>query len=60
MSWYPSAVIRLAASFALLGLWLLLLFIGWTLGGAIHLLLAGALVLFPWREGRGTHGETGE
>jgi hypothetical protein len=32
--------------------WLVLLMIGWTLGGAIHLLLAAALVLFPWKQAR--------
>ena len=38
-----------AIAFAALSAWLGLLLIGWTLGGAIHLLLALALVLFPWR-----------
>ncbi len=42
---------RLAAAAAALGLWLVLFFLGRTAGGAIHLLLAGALalVLFPSR-----------
>ena len=30
-------------------LWMLLLLAGWALGGAVHLLLAPALGLFPWR-----------
>lgn len=30
--------------------WLVSLLIGWTLGGAVHLALVAALVLFPWRE----------
>jgi hypothetical protein len=60
MIWYPAAVTRLAVSFALLGLWLLLLFLGWTLGGVIHLLFAGALVLFPWREGKVMEGDPGD
>ena len=29
--------------------WLALLFMGYAAGGAVHLLLAGALGLFPWR-----------
>lgn len=29
--------------------WLLLLFVGWAFGGAVHLLLAVALWLFPWK-----------
>jgi hypothetical protein len=29
---------------------MLLLFLGWTFGGLIHLLLVGAAVAFPWRE----------
>jgi len=34
---------------ALLAAWLVLLFSGWVLAGAVHLLLALALLLFPWR-----------
>jgi len=34
---------------ALLSAWMLSLFTGWVLGGAAHLLLLAALVLFPWR-----------
>jgi hypothetical protein len=41
--------LRLILFSGLLSAWMILLFVGWTLGGAVHLLLAGALVLFPWR-----------
>lgn len=40
---------RLLASAACLSAWLILLFSGFSLGGAVHLLLAGALALFPWK-----------
>ena len=30
--------------------WLVFLLVGWALGGAIHLALVGALLVFPWRE----------
>ena len=40
-------------AFAALSAWLGLLLMGWTLGGAIHLLLVLAIVLFPWRRLRG-------
>jgi fucose permease len=36
-------------AFVALSAWLLLLLIGWTLGGVVHLLLALALIAFPWR-----------
>jgi hypothetical protein len=36
-------------AFAALSAWLLLLLIGWTLAGAVHLLLVAALIAFPWR-----------
>ncbi len=29
--------------------WLALLFVGYAAGGAVHLLLAGALGVFPWK-----------
>ncbi len=45
--------LRASLALPLLSLWLVLLFAGWTLGGAVHLLLLAALVLFPWREARG-------
>ena len=44
--------IRLFTCAVALAAWMLLLFVGWTLGGAIHLLLIAALVAFPWREVR--------
>jgi len=44
--------IRLLLSAVALASWMLLLFLGWTLGGAVHLLLVGAAVAFPWREVR--------
>lgn len=43
-------MLRLAASFALLSAWLVLLLMGWAFGGAVYLLLAAALAVFPWRE----------
>jgi hypothetical protein len=44
-----SPTFRLVASSALLSAWLFLLMIGWTLGGAVYLLLPVSLVLFPWK-----------
>ena len=35
---------------ALLSAWLVLLFTGVLLGGAIHLVLVASLVAFPWRQ----------
>lgn len=40
---------RTALSMAFFSAWLLLLFVGWAFGGAVHLLLAVALWLFPWK-----------
>jgi hypothetical protein len=40
---------RTALAFALLSTWLVALFAGFAGGGAVHLLLAGALFVFPWR-----------
>jgi len=40
-------------AFTALSAWLVLLLIGWTLGGAIHLLFALALLAFPWRRAGG-------
>jgi len=40
---------RLIASAALLSSWLALLFVGWTFGGAVYLLLLASLALFPWK-----------
>jgi len=46
----PSPAARAVISSALLSAWLILLFIGWSFGGAVYLLLAAALILFPWRQ----------
>lgn len=40
---------RLLLAAALLSSWLIFLFTGLALGGAVHLLLAAALAVFPWR-----------
>jgi len=47
LGWSPN--LRLLLSSTLLSAWLLLLLVGWILGGAVHLLLVAALVTFPWR-----------
>jgi hypothetical protein len=44
-----SPVLRAAVALLLFTSWLALLFAGYAFGGAIHLLLLGALVLFPWK-----------
>lgn len=44
-----SDVLRTALAMAALSAWMLSLFSGWVFNGAVHLLLAAALVLFPWR-----------
>ena len=44
-----SPTLRIALSAVALSSWIVLLFAGYTLGGAVHLLLAAGLVLFPWR-----------
>ncbi len=41
--------LRAALALVSLSAWLVLLFNGWTAAGAIHLLLAAAAALFPWR-----------
>lgn len=38
-----------ALALGLLSAWLVLLFAGWIAGGAVHLLLVAAAVVFPWR-----------
>jgi len=43
-----SPTLRLLISAALLSTWLVLLFSGWAFGGVVYLLLAAALVVFPW------------
>jgi hypothetical protein len=47
LRWTPN--LRLLLASALLSGWLLLLLVGWILGGAVHLLLVAALATFPWR-----------
>jgi hypothetical protein len=44
--------LRLLVAAALIPAWLLLLFTGHPFGGATHLLLVAALVVFPWRAAR--------
>ena len=44
-----SPTLRAAAALALFSAWLSGLLAGAVLGGALHLLLPAALVLFPWR-----------
>ena len=44
---------RILVSFVAVSGWLVLLMTGQALGGAVHLLLAAALVAFPWRRLRG-------
>jgi len=44
-----SPMLRTAAALSLFTGWLALLFSGFAWGGAVHLLLAGGLALFPWR-----------
>lgn len=44
-----SPTLRAAVALVLFSSWLALLFAGFALGGAIHLVLVAALVLFPWR-----------
>lgn len=41
--------LRAALALLLFTGWLALLFMGFAAGGAVHLLLAGGLVLFPWK-----------
>ena len=44
-----SSTLRAALALLLFTGWLGLLFVGYAAGGAVHLLLAGALGLFPWK-----------
>ena len=44
-----SPLTRSALALLLFSGWLALLFTGWAAGGAVHLLLAAAAVLFPWK-----------
>lgn len=42
-------MLRAALAVAVLSAWVVVLFSGWVGGGAAHLLLVAALLLFPWR-----------
>ena len=57
-----SPTLRAALALASLSAWLVLQFAGWTGGGAVHLLFAASLALFPWRalraDGRRSAAET--
>lgn len=44
-----SSTLRTGLALLLFTGWLALLFVGFAGGGAVHLLLAGALALFPWK-----------
>src|SRR3954463_746062 len=44
-----SPVLRAALALLFFSGWMALLFWGFAFGGGVHLLLAGALGLFPWR-----------
>ena len=46
-------LLRSAFGLTLFSAWLALFFAGLDGGGAVHLLLAAALVLFPWQSLRG-------
>ena len=56
----PTSTRRLAGVALALSAWLVLLFCGVALGGAIHLLLLVALAAFPWRELRPVAPAAGE
>ncbi|MND01465.1 hypothetical protein D3C83_204700 [compost metagenome] len=43
--------LRCLAAALLFSGWMTLLFAGFAWGGAVHLLLAASLLLFPWRTG---------
>ncbi|HYG63088.1 MAG TPA: hypothetical protein VEL74_10945 [Thermoanaerobaculia bacterium] len=51
-----SPLARAVLALVLFTAWLALLFAGFALGGAVHLLLAGSLALFPWRSLRRAEG----
>jgi hypothetical protein len=51
-----SPTVRAALALILFSCWLALLFAGFALGGAVHLLLLAALGLFPWRAAAGGPG----
>lgn len=54
----PSLMTPLQRTFvaaALFSTWIVCLLSGWAFGGAVHLALAGALAVFPWRDLRSRH-----
>ena len=48
----PASTFRLVLVGLAISGWMVLLFAGFTFGGAIHLLLLAGLAGFPWREPR--------
>ena len=42
--------VRLWLASAMFSGWMVFVLVGWVIGGAIHLLLAAALMLFPWHD----------
>lgn len=44
-----SPIVRALVSMVLFSYWMALLFAGFAFGGGVHLLLAGAAGVFPWR-----------
>jgi hypothetical protein len=53
-----NTTLRALLGLILISAWLALLFSGLAFGGAIHLLLVAALVLFPWRKAANKAGTT--
>jgi hypothetical protein len=50
-----SPTTRLVCAAACFAAWLVLLFTGFALGGAVHLVAVAGIVLVPWRSAGGTH-----
>jgi hypothetical protein len=48
-----SPTVRAVLALLLFSSWFALLFAGFAFGGGVHVLLAGALALFPWKALRG-------
>lgn len=53
-------VARAALALFAVGGWMTLLFSGQVWGGGVHLILAAALAVFPWRAARGPTAAAGE
>ncbi|MEM7481420.1 MAG: hypothetical protein AAF481_09615 [Acidobacteriota bacterium] len=45
----PTATLRATLALGLVSSWMALLFLGFTIGGAVHLLVAVALAVTPWK-----------